>query len=711
MARARNPADLTKPKEVWAVRADRSPRLDGTLNDPLWQQADPIADFKQREPYEGLEPTAKTEVRVLYDSRHVYFGIFCSDTDPRGIVATQLRRDLEMNLDDNFQIMIDPSLSRRNGYVFEVNPLGTQRDGLITEEQRGEDRGADFDASWDGLWISAAQINDRGWTATIQIPFSTLNFKAGSKVEWGINFRRFIRRKNEEDLWSAHWRVFGIWKISEAGELKGLRDIDAGRLLILKPYALGGFQGLSGQLKDALHTGGLDIKYGLRSNLVANLTLNTDFADADVDQQEFNLTPYRIFFPEKRPFFLENSDVFQFGTWHRDLLFFSRQIGIDPATGETVPVDAGAKIVGKVGGFDVGLMDVKTRASGPNPYANYSGVRVKRALLENSYVGIMGVNKESGNAQDPFNRAVGADAKFVFFKNLLLSGYYAKTWSPGVRGKDYSAAGSVEYRSNLVKFFAARGTIQPNYNPEVGFLNRPDDRPTYLDLNLTPRPRIRGVRELSFEAWIDHNPDTHGILQTQEWQVTFRALFNNGAYTDEDLVDAFYQRLSEPFNIYKNIYIPAGSYRFLRHQVACGSAEDRRLTFSVRERWGGFYTGNLNELTVRSQYRPNPRLSLSLINLWNAFRLPQGNFDVDLAGLQVSYAFSRFLNATTFVQINTADREAASVNFRIRYTYRPDCDLFVIYNVGSRFQSLAAENPVQLREQRFAVKLTYSFSL
>jgi hypothetical protein len=403
--------------------------------------------------------------------------------------------------------------------------------------------------------------------------------------------------------------------------------------------------------------------------------------------------------------------VFQFLTWNQDLLFFSRQVGIDPVSGQVVPLDGGLKIAGKLGGFDLGVMDVKTRAQGPNPYANYSVIRVKRPMLGNSYVGFIAVNKQSGNVQDRFNRAGGVDAKFVFFRDLNIRGYYAKTWSPNLPGQDYSAGGRVVYKNKWMQLYAGKGTIQANFNPEVGFVERPDDNPTFADLNLTPRPRIGGVRELNFETWIQHDPDTHGVLQTQEWQATFRVLFNNGAYTDEDLVNVFYQRLSQPFNIYKNVYIPTGSYRFVRHQVSFGSGEDRRLTFSVRERWGGFYAGTLNELTVGSRYRPNARLGLSLTNLWNAFRLPQGNFDINLAGLEVSYAFSRFLNASTLVQVNTADREAASANLRLRYTYRPGSDLYVIYNVGARFRSLAAENPVQLREQRFAIKLTHSFSL
>jgi len=258
---------------------------------------------------------------------------------------------------------------------------------------------------------------------------------------------------------------------------------------------------------------------------------------------------------------------------------------------------------------------------------------------------------------------------------------------------------------------ADHATIQPNYNPAVGFVARTDHNPTFLDLNLTPRPKIRGVRELIFEGLFFHTPDTRGVLQTQEANIMFRAIFNNGAVLGSNLVRVAYQRLNEPFNIYKNVDIPVGGYRFRLHDIGFGSPEDRRLTFGVNERWGSFYTGTLNEFGFRSQYRPSPRFAISLTNRWNRFRLHEGDFDVDLAGIQFSYAFSRFLNTSTFVQINTAETKAASVNFRIRYTYRPDSDLIVVYNTGTRFASLAAENPEQLREQWFVVKLTYSFSL
>src|SRR5712691_7753518 len=219
-----------------ASRIERAPKLDGTLDDPAWQQATPISNFLQREPFEGQPPTEKTEVRILYDRHEVYFGVTCFDSDPKRIVATELRRDVSQELDDYFEIIIDSAHDRRNAYVFQINPLGTQRDALITEEQRTDTSTGDGDPGWDGVWTSEARITKQGWTATVAIPFSTLNFMRSRDVIWGINFKRFIRRKNEEDLWSGWRRTYGAARISHAGELQGISGIGSGRLFIVKPY-------------------------------------------------------------------------------------------------------------------------------------------------------------------------------------------------------------------------------------------------------------------------------------------------------------------------------------------------------------------------------------------------------------------------------------------------------------------------------------------
>lgn len=688
-----------------AERVDHSPRLDGTLNDPAWQQAKPITGFLQREPYEGQKPTETTEVRVLYTANAVYFGIVCYDSDPSGIVASELRRDVSQDLDDNFEILISSTDDHRNGYVFQVNPRGTQLDGLITEEN-------DMDPGWDGVWTSEARIGPKGWTATIEIPFTTLNFTKSQDVVWGLNFKRFIRRKNEEDLWSAYRRTFGITKVSQAGELVGITDIGSGRLFIVKPYGLATYDKQTGQNPRFPLTGGLDVKYGIRSNLVLNLTGNTDFADTEVDLEPFNLTPFKVFIPEKRQFFLENAGVFNFDIGDQDQLFFSRQIGIDPVTGQQVPINGGAKLTGSVGRTELGIMDVDTRSSGPNPYANYSVVRVKESLWGGSYIGLMGIDKRSGNPQDSFNQTGGIDTRLVFFKDWFVDAHMAGTRSPGDPSGASDAGASLSYRSNWLDAIVERRKIGPNFNPEVGFIERTDSNETYADATFKARPEISGVRELQFEGFILHAPDTLNVVQTQEWQGTFRAELNNGGYTDDDIADVFTQRITTPLHIYKNVFIPNGLYHFARHQLTYGSGQDRRFTYNFFERFGGYYEGTLNEFRVRANYRPAPRFSISASETWDRFRLPlpDGSFSVVLASLQANYSFTRFLTFTSLIQMDTSNTQAVSANFRLRYNYRPDSDLYIVYNVGTQFASLAAANPPQVRETRFAVKYTYSFT-
>ncbi len=714
--KAQNMARIAEASPV-----DRAPKLDGTLNDPRWSQAHPSANFLQREPYEGHTPTERTEVRVLYTKHEVYFGITCIDSNPAGIIATELRRDVSQELDDYFEIIIDSAHDRRNAYVFQINPLGTQRDALVTEEQVTDSSLGDGDPGWDGVWKSEARITEHGWTATVAIPFATLNFMQSRDVVWGVNFKRFIRRKNEQDLWSGWRRVDGAARVSHAGELHGISDIGSGRLFIVKPYVLAGFSHFPATAAgtgltpgtSALKTGGVDVKLGLRSNLVANLTVNTDFADADVDTQTFNLSPYKLFFPEKRQFFLENAGVFSFpmGGDSGDLLFFSRQIGIDPVTGEEVPINGGAKVTGALGRFELGVMDVNTRSSGPNPDANFALLRVKRSLWGGSYIGVMGIDKRSGNRSDNFNEESGADTRLVFLKDLVVNGYAAQTRTPGVTSGQTNAGAGFAYQTNWLEVLAQHRKVGPNFNPEVGFLERTACICNFLDATIKPRPKLQGVRELNFEGFIFHAPDTHHTLQTQEWQGTFRIEFNDGSYSDDDIADVFSQRITTPFNVYKNVFIPTGEYNWTRHQLTYGSPQDRRLMANFFERFGSYYNGRLNELRARATYRTNEKLSFSFAEQWNRFRLPiaGGNFSVLFGSLQTNYSFSRFLSLSAHVQMNTANTKAASANFRLRWNYRPDSDLYVIYTAGQRFASLTATNPPQFYENSLIVKYTYSW--
>jgi hypothetical protein len=357
-------------------------------------------------------------------------------------------------------------------------------------------------------------------------------------------------------------------------------------------------------------------------------------------------------------------------------------------------------------------MDVDTRSSGPNPWANFAVARVKRSLWgSGSYLGVMGIDKRSGDVASSFNQSSGVDGKFVLFKDLTLLGYAAQTRTPSVSSGQTSLGAGMKFRSNWLDFQAMHKKIGPNFNPEVGFLERADCLCNFADAIFKTRPAFAGIREMQFEGFIYHAPDTHHVVQTQEWQATFRAQFHNGAYTDEDIVDVYAQRLTTPFNIYRNVYLPVGVYNWTRHQLTYGSPQDLRWMVSFFERFGSYYNGRLNEFRVRGSYRANERLSFSLSPQWNRFRLPVpgGDFSVVFGALETDYAFSRFLSLSTILQVDTANNQAVSANIRLRWNYRPDSDLYVIYTAGQKFASLAATNPAQFYENRFVVKYTYSW--
>ena len=691
--------------QEWVLHVNRTAEQPTLSSDASWAGATVVTNFKQREPFEGTPASEKTVVQILYDRHYLYIRVHCFDSAPKHIVATELRRDADLSVDDNFTVLLSPKNDGRSGYEFTVNPLGTQYDALIAEE------GKINDLNWDGIWSSDAKIVQDGWVATITIPFSTLNFRSSARQTVGINFRRFIRRKNEEDLWRSYLRIYGLERISQSGELSDLQEIGSGRLLVFKPYVLGGVRSDSATGTHPLHSAGFDFKYGLRGNLVANLTVNTDFADADVDPQQLNLTPFRIFIPEKRPFFLENSGIFQFGDREDTTLFFSRQIGIDPVTGQQVPLDVGAKLTGALGGFDLGILEAKTREKGPNPEANYVVARLKRKLFSESYIGAIVIDKESGSPMNPYNRAEGLDADFVFFKKLVLSGFAAKTESSqaALQGHDWAATIDATYNSNLIQAEALRAVVQPNFNPEVGFVDRTDLVTNFLDFQLSPRPKTGPVREYNFEGFFRYEPDTHGALQTQEWQTTFRANFHNGSYTDDDLFDNFIQRLNTPFNIFQNVFIPTGIYHFDRHQLTYGSDLSKRFVYGFFERFGTYYNGHLNEFRARASYHPIPRITFSAVHTWDRFDLNRHIYNVQVGSFGSSYSFNRFLTTSALFQLNSIEDHPLSFNLRLRYNYRPDSDLFVIYNVGSQFNSLAAGNPVLTQEKRLSIKFTYSF--
>lgn len=695
--------DDQSTNHVQAVHVSTPPSLDGTLDDSRWTEGVVLTGFRQRDPHEGEVASERTSVVVLYDRNRLYFGIHCFDSAPDAIVATELRRDTDPSIDDSFSILISPTHDGRSGYLFTINPLGTQFDDLIAEG------GTIDDPAWDGVWQSKAVRTDDGWTATIAIPFATLNFKASAQPVLAINFRRFIRRKNEEDLWRSFLRIYGIQRVSQAGDLDGLADIGSGRLFDAKPFVVAGGQAPVGSRAQAIHSAGIDFKYGLRNSLVVNGTVNTDFAEAEVDPLRFNITPFKVLLPEKRPFFLENSGVFGFGATNMQL-FFSRQIGIDPGTGEQVPLDAGLKFTGTAGEYDIGALDAHTRSEGSNPSANYAVGRVKRRLFSESYVGAIVVDKESSDPRDSYNRAVGVDGLFRFAKAFVAKMYYAKTASPGqASGHDWAGSARLTYDGEWLQAEISRAVVQPEFNPEVGFVDRTDLATNHVGLDLKPHPRHGPFRQAHFIADYIAQPDTHGVLQTRQAQGTIIGVLPSGAFTNNDLFVNTIQRLPAPFNIFGNVVIPAGQYRFTRHQVDYESNPGLRIAYSFSEQWGGYYNGTLSSATSATNLRVLSRVSMVASETWNRFHLGSRDYDVYVGSIGSSYSFSRFLAASILAQHNSADANRFGWNGRIRYEYRPDSNVFLVFNDGPQFNSLSGGNPVLTRDRRLSIKWTYSF--
>lgn len=711
-SRAQKPPGKSSPYIAYATWVKRAPRLDGTLDDPIWQQAKPIVNFRQREPFQGQPATEKTVVRIVYTAKEIYFGILCYDPHPRDIVATDLRRDADLHHDDHFVIAIDPTLSRRDAFIFEVNPLGTRRDGLVVNEGH-------FDNGWNGIWTSSARITRKGWSATIGIPFFTVLQQSGD-IHWGINFERFIRRENEVDMWAAWQREFGVLKVGQEGELIGVHPIHGSRLLVIKPYVVAGFRHLPANLADTAlgqpgmnmrHAAGANVMLGLRSNVVMNFTVNPSFATAGVDTTQFSLSPYPLYFPEKRQFFLENAGVFNFPTnFGSDRLFFSRQIGIDSATGDQVPVNGGAKITGTLDGFDFGAMEVETRGAGPDPWANYGVVRLKKSLWGASYVGVMGIDKRSGSATDPYNQSGGVDTRLVFHKNIDVTAFAAATRSPGLVGGDTNVGAGLQYNNSWLSMEISRRRVGVNYNPEVGFLERNDCHCNYMKTTFKPRPKIRGIRELDFGGTFEHDTTIDlSQLETQTWKGTIEAQFNNGGHFAVDVASATAQQITEAFDLYKNIQIQPGLYRWMRHRFEYLSGRDRPVTYDLSDEFGGYYDGRLNSAQAKVSYRANEHWQVGLNQQWNRFRMPEGNFSVAFGGLSLDYAFSRFFSVSSLVQMNTANTQAASAYVLLRWHYRPDSDFYLIYTAGPRFSSIQGTTTAT-NQQEFIVKFTYSLN-
>lgn len=704
---ARSPGHQLPSPTAVATRTSDPIVVDGRLDEPAWSTAPPITAFMQRDPHEGQPSSERTEVRILFDRHHLYLGIFCYDSNPAGIVATELRRDAQMEGDDIFEAIFDTFHDHRNGFRFRVNPLGTMRDESVTNEGQANE-------NWDEKWDARARITADGWLAEVAIPFKALRFNAANSSVWGMNLHRTIIRKNEDVFWSGYKRGYTMTRISGGGHLEGLSDIE-GFHVRLKPYVAGSAARSGGALLEAAaargHIGLEDVKYMVTPQLVLDATINPDFAQADVDQAQVNLSRFSLFFPEKREFFQEGSGTFQFGTGSRFgnatdfLLFHSRRIGLSDNRAP-IPIVGGFKVTGKEGPLDIGVLNMQTGRDGSRAGQNFTVLRAKSNILSTSYVGAM-LTSNTGSPLGGGNHTVGVDSNFRFIRYLNLNGFLAKSSSTGVDGRDLAARGILRWESDRSAFGVERMQIDENFRPEMGFVRRAEPgwkglQRTQLDVGYHPRPRIRGIRQVGISGDLDYLANREGVLETRERQLRFSTSFQSGDNVGLDINDSF-ERLQRPFRIAGGGgTIPAGDYRFSTATAKYTAHQGRRTAGTIGVTAGGFYDGTIADVELSPLIRANANLSFSPAFEWSQISRRGLTFTTRELNAVVDYSLSqKWLTRSTAVW-NSQDREVLA-NFRLNYIFRPGDDLFVVYSQSSLYGD--AERPA---DHTFTVKLTYS---
>jgi hypothetical protein len=655
-------------------------RVDGRLDEAGWQSAPAISDLTMFEPTIGGTPTGRTEVKVLASSREIVIGVRCLDPDPSRIVTFTKERDGDFENEDHVVIVFDPFQDGRSGYVFALNPGGARFDGLIASN------GDDVDENWDGVWMASTLRDSSGWTAEIRIPVFSINFAKGLSA-WGFNVERRVERNQETERWASASRDTSVYQTSRAGLLTDLPDFTLGLGLSLRPAVLAGLDHPSrGSSTSAQGDISLDISKRLGPNLTAAVTVNTDFAETEADTRQTNLTRFPLFFPEKRAFFLEGSDTFGFGLGLSGDVrpFFSRRIGL--VSGREVPILAGAKLSGRQGNTSLGGLLVRTRNEGGVPRASLGALRVRRNVLAESSVGFI------ATAGDPLGRSgastTGLDftylsSRFRGDKNLGLGLWGLMTRRDGLFGSREAWGLKVDLPNDLWDVSAQFRRVGDGFDPSLGFVPRKAVMASNLSIVYAPRLEGTFVRQMFHELFADYVTDLNGGWESYE---IFTAPINwqleSGDRVEANVV-LVGERLKEPFEIEDGVEIGSGSYDWRRYRVEVETAAKRRFAGQVSWWFGSFYDGELDQIEVEGTWTPSPIVSFLFEIEHNIGRLPAGDFDQTLVGVKARLNLSPDLQINTFVQFDNESREVGT-NTRLRWTFHPQGDLFVIYNHNLR---------------------------
>ncbi len=665
-----------EPSVARAVRINEPITLDGKLIEPAWKKAPKISNFRQREMHEGALPTEKTEVAFLYDNSNLYIGVWCYDRDPGKIIATKMKRDFRWWSDDNFEIIISPFNDNRNGYLFITNPNGAMTDILVTNEGEG------MNISWNGVWDVATTVNDSGWFAEIEIPFSTLKFKNQSEQIWGLNMERNIRRKREQLLWQGYLRNYELEMISKGGKLIGIKNIKPENKIEFKPFISGGVSKSEGEKWQNTGKIGADINYLFTPTMKLNLTFNTDFSQVESDLHRINLSRFSLFYPEKREFFLEGKNIFEMNVFGGSRIFYSRRIGLE--NGEEVPIYAGARLLGKTGSTNIGALTMQTApAQDTIPTTNFTVLRVRQDVLERSSIGAILTAKNNSKG---YNYVYGVEGTYVtsnFWgnQNLEIEGVFSQSFTQGASNeKNISYRFGIDYPNDLMDWNISTFATDEDYNPEIGYVRRRNFRGYHVHYRYTPRPNIAWIQKMSFKPLDIDWFYTQGSNELESLNMEFRpigVLFSSGDFFEFNIIREF-DRVDEPFPILDEM-IPAGHYWGTVFELQGHTFSGRKISAHYSFSYGDFYTGKRQRAFVSGRFSVNRHLALNLNYSYNFLDLASASPVANEISGSVEYSFTPKLYTNLFSQWNN-EEENIILNYRINWIPKPGSYFYFVVN-------------------------------
>lgn len=689
---------------IQAVKIDSPPHIDGHVSEKIWNQAFLVSDFYQREPNLGAPVSQKTEFLVCYDEHNIYFAVKCWD-NPKKITAKEMARDVSLGNDDRIQIILDTYLDRRNGYWFQIGPRGSIGDALISEN------GAAFNKEWDGLWTGKASIKDYGWEAEIAIPFKSLGFDK-SNTQWGIKYIRHIVSNIESSYWPEANLNTHKFQVSDAAVLDGMENITQGIGLDISPYLVTGLDTKKGEKNDPKLTGGVDLFYQITPSLRSSITINTDFAETEVDDRQINLTRFSLHFPEKRDFFLNGANYFQFGIEGDDnspaakriIPFFSRRMGLDE-NGQPIPINYGGKLTGQHKNWNIGLLHMNdNRQTGKN---NFSVMRISHNLWKQSSIGIIGTY---GNAlADSTNMLAGADLKlstsrFQGNKNVTFTFFGLKSSTYNMEKNSGAWGAQFSYPNDLIKARLGHHQVGENFVAGMGFVPRTNIKETYGEFEVGPRPGKWGIMQVLTGASFNSISNLESKkVETSEIQIKPLGIrFLSGEEISYSLINQ-QEYLYSGFNIFENIVIPQGGYQWWRHKIDLKTKGARNIWGEASYGLGNFYSGTREDILLKANWKIAVPFFLGGTFIQNHVELPQGNFTANIYQVNANILFSPDITLYNFVQYDNASKNAGWQS-RFQWILKPGNEIIVAWNT----QFLKNDGPFYMDESALRLKLKYN---